>query len=87
GFAANLNTALTYLTSQLQLKKRNYPIYDLWWDTYNIYLQNDQWRERAKKVLSSLNYENRTANLNDQVSTELYGDQIQASVSRMELFH
>ena len=39
------------------------------------------------KVLSSLNYENRTLQLGEDVSKELYGDHIQASVSRMELFH
>ncbi len=26
------------LTSQLQLKKRNYPIFDFWWDVYNWYI-------------------------------------------------
>ncbi|KAF0818045.1 MULTISPECIES: helicase-exonuclease AddAB subunit AddB [unclassified Cytobacillus] len=86
-YADNLNTALSYLTSQLQLKKRSYPIYDLWWDVYNFYLKNEQWRRPALKVLSSLNYENRTLQLGGEVSKELYGDHIQASVSRMELFH
>lgn len=86
-YADNLNTALSYLTSQLQLKKRNYPIYDLWWDVYNFYLKNEQWRRPALKVLSSLNYENRTQQLGQDISKELYGDHIQASVSRMELFH
>lgn len=86
-YAANLNTTLSYLTSQLQLKKRNYPIYDFWWDIYNYYLQNENWRSPARKVLSSLNYENRTKQLGEKVSKDLYGDHIQASVSRMELFH
>ncbi|EFV78917.1 helicase-exonuclease AddAB subunit AddB [Cytobacillus pseudoceanisediminis] len=86
-YADNLNTALSYLTSQLQLKKRSYPIYDLWWDVYNCYLNNEQWRRPALKVLSSLNYENRTLQLGADISKELYGDHIQASVSRMELFH
>jgi ATP-dependent helicase/nuclease subunit B len=86
-YADNVNTALSYLTSQLQLKKRNYPIYDLWWDVYNFYLENKQWRRQALKVLSSLNYENRTQQLGEDISKELYGDHIQASVSRMELFH
>ncbi|KON89492.1 ATP-dependent helicase [Sporosarcina globispora] len=86
-YADNLNTALSYLTSQLQLKKRNYPIYDLWWDVYNFYLKNEKWSRPVLKVLSSLNYENRTIQLGEDTSKELYGDHIQASVSRMELFH
>ncbi|MFE8696318.1 helicase-exonuclease AddAB subunit AddB [Cytobacillus sp. FJAT-53684] len=85
-YAASMNTALSYLTSQLQLKKRNYPIFDFWWDIYNFYLKNESWRGQAQKVLSSLNYENHTEQLNEDTSKELYGDHIQASVSRMELF-
>ncbi|MBY0121078.1 helicase-exonuclease AddAB subunit AddB [Bacillus sp. S/N-304-OC-R1] len=86
-YASNLNTTLAYLTSQLQLKKRSYPIYDFWWDIYNYYLQHDSWRRQALKVLSSLNFENETKQLKEDISRELYGDVIQASVSRMELFH
>ncbi|MED3572442.1 helicase-exonuclease AddAB subunit AddB [Cytobacillus praedii] len=85
-YASNKNTALSYLTSQLQLKKRNYPIYDFWWDIYNYYLKNDSLRRSALKVLSSLYYENRTSQLDEKTSMDLYGDHIQASVSRMELF-
>ena len=86
-YVSNLETAMAFLASQLQLKKRNYPIYDFWWDVYNFYLKNDTWKQAALKVLSSLNYENRTEKLDGQLSKELYGDTIQASVSRMELFH
>ncbi|WP_102271874.1 helicase-exonuclease AddAB subunit AddB [Cytobacillus massiliigabonensis] len=85
-YASNKNTALSYLTSQLQLKKRNYPIFDFWWDIYNYYLKNESLRSPALKVLSSLNYENRTSHLDEKTSKDLYGDHIQASVSRMELF-
>jgi ATP-dependent helicase/nuclease subunit B len=86
-YVSNENTTLAYLTGQLQLKKRNYPVYDLWWDVYNYYMDSEQWRPIARKVLSSLFYENKTTKLSEQVSAELYGDHIQASVSRMELFH
>ncbi len=86
-YVDNPKTSLAFLTSQLQLKKRNYPIYDFWWDIYNFYLQNDQWRSGALKVFSSLHYENRTARLGEETSSDLYGENIQASVSRMELFH
>ncbi|UII56938.1 helicase-exonuclease AddAB subunit AddB [Cytobacillus spongiae] len=86
-YAVNEKTALAYLTAQLQLKKRNYPVYDFWWDVYNYYMDHEKWKAPAKKVLSSLNYENRTKPLTEKTSQELYGDLIQASVSRMELFH
>ncbi len=85
-FVTNHKTTLSYLTSQLQLKKRNYPISDLWWDVYNLYI-NGEWRERAEKVFSSLFYTNKTVQLSKETADELYGDTIQASVSRMELYN
>jgi ATP-dependent helicase/nuclease subunit B len=86
-YAASENVALSYLTSQLQLKKRNYPVYDFWWDVYDYYMKNHRWGDTARKVLSSLFYENRTKQLSESVTKELYGEQIEGSVSRMELFN
>lgn len=86
-FISNEHTSLSYLTAGLQLKKRNYPLYDLWWDVYNHYLHSPLWSEKAKKVLSSLHYKNETIQLTEDTSKELYGDSIQASVSRMEMYH
>lgn len=86
-YAAGENVALSYLTSQLQLKKRNYPVFDFWWDVYDYYIKDHRWADTARKVLSSLFYENRTKQLSESVSKELYGEQIEASVSRMELFN
>ena len=86
-YAAGENVALSYLTSQLQLKKRNYPVYDFWWDIYDYYIKDHRWADTARNVLSSLFYENRTKQLSEAVSQELYGEQIEASVSRMELFN
>ena len=33
------NRSLSYLTSQLQMKKRRYPVADFWWDVYNWYVE------------------------------------------------
>lgn len=86
-YTSGENTALSYLAAQLQLKKRHYPVYDFWWDVYDYYMKNPRWRESARKVLSSLFYENTTKQLSEQISQELYGEEIEASVSRMELFN
>ena len=85
-FVTNYKTTLSYLTSQLQLKNRNYPISDLWWDVYNFYI-NGEWKGRAEKVFSSLFYTNQAVQLSKETADELYGDTIQASVSRMELYN
>ncbi|WP_160724643.1 helicase-exonuclease AddAB subunit AddB [Bacillus sp. USDA818B3_A] len=86
GFVSNFTTTLSYLNSMLQLKKRNYPIADLWWDVYNYYLTSP-WKNKAQKVFSSLFYTNETVQLSPEVADALYGDVIQASVSRMELYN
>lgn len=86
-YTSGENTALSYLAAQLQLKKRNYPIYDFWWDVYDYYMENPRWREITNKVLSSLFYENKTKQLSTETTKELYGEEIEASVSRMELFN
>ncbi|MCL6570435.1 MAG: helicase-exonuclease AddAB subunit AddB [Bacillus sp. (in: Bacteria)] len=85
-FVTNFTTTLSYLNGQLQLKKRNYPISNQWWDVYNYYLEST-WKKKAQKVFSSLFYSNQTVQLSKQTADELYGETIQASVSRMELFN
>ncbi|RDU35519.1 helicase-exonuclease AddAB subunit AddB [Neobacillus piezotolerans] len=86
-FVSSKETALAYLTSQLQLKQRNYPIYTFWWDVYNYFAENPRLRGKARTVLSSLFYTNRTVKLPSSLAAELYGEDIQGSVSRMELFN
>ena len=85
-YISHSNRSLSYLTSQLQMKKRKYPVADFWWDVYNWYVEGAN-RKSALRVLSSLHYKNAVKQLSEDLSQELYGDTIQASVSRMELFH
>ena len=85
-YISHSNRSLSYLTSQLQMKKRQYPVADFWWDVYNWYVEGAN-RTSALRVLSSLHYSNAVKQLSEDLSQELYGDTIQASVSRMELFH
>ncbi|PLT27708.1 helicase-exonuclease AddAB subunit AddB [Peribacillus deserti] len=87
GFAVNYDTALSYLASQLQLKKRNYPIHPMWWDVYNAFMERPDLKRDVSLVLSSLFYKNKTRKLSSGTSKMLYGETIQASVSRMEMFN
>ncbi|WP_040204485.1 helicase-exonuclease AddAB subunit AddB [Neobacillus jeddahensis] len=85
-FVSNYTSTLSYLNGQLQWKKRKYPISNLWWDVYNYYLESP-WKSKAEKVFSSLFYSNTVVQLSKEVADELYGETIQASVSRMELYN
>ncbi|MFD3447295.1 helicase-exonuclease AddAB subunit AddB [Microbacteriaceae bacterium 4G12] len=80
--------SLSYLTQQLQNWKR-YGFagnMSFWWDVYNFYVTSPKWKEKSRRVLSSLFYRNEAKKLTRNVSRELYGDKIKGSVSRMELF-
>lgn len=77
---------LGLLTSQLQMYKRGYPLSNVWWDAYNSYFEDSKESEAAKQVLSSLYYENKTKPLQETTAKNLFGENIHASVSRMEKF-
>lgn len=86
-YIANDTVALTYLTSQFQLRKRHQPIAEIWWDVYNYLVEKPNLRKKTEKVLSSLFFENKSKKLNEKITKELYGDTIETSVSRMEMFN
>ncbi|MGE8205175.1 helicase-exonuclease AddAB subunit AddB [Heyndrickxia sp. NPDC080065] len=86
-YISHPNRSIAYLTSQLQLKMHGYPMHDIWWDVYNYYLENPLQKHRVLHVLSSLFYKNHAKKLSEDISKDLYGETILASVSRMELFH
>ncbi len=85
-FVTHPHATLTYLVAQLQAWKRNYPIHPIWWDVYNFYADDEKWRSIARNVLASLFYENVAQPLKKDITKQLYGKKIQASVSRMEQF-
>lgn len=86
-FPVNVDVALSYLAAQLQLKKRNYPIHDLWWDVYNTLMNDESVKQETTRILSSLFYENKAKKLSAETTKQLYGEDILASVSRMEMFN
>jgi len=85
-YLVNEDVALTNLTNQLSAYKKRYPIDAIWWDSYNFWMDHPQ-KYVATKVLSSLFYENKAAKLSDTTVKGLYGNTIQASISRMERFN
>ncbi len=86
-YVVQTRATLSFLASQLQQKKRNYPVSPVWWDVYNEYVKDGPVKDQAAFVLSALSYQNKAKKIPDQKAIELYGDTIQGSVSRMELFN
>lgn len=85
-FIVSPNVSLSMLTSQMQNFKKKYPIHDIWWDVYNYFIEHPDWKDPSKKILRSLFYKNEEKPLSKEISRKLYGEHIQGSVSRMELF-
>lgn len=85
-FLVNPREALTYVTAELQRFKRQEPIDPIWWDAYNLLISGDN-KEHVERVLTSLFFENKAVPLRPETVNELYGEVLQGSISRMELFN
>ncbi|MBC6316865.1 helicase-exonuclease AddAB subunit AddB [Listeria grandensis] len=80
-------SAIALLTAQMQYKKKGYPMSSVWWDAYDFFQSNNKWRSPALRILESLFYQNKAKNISEEASTSLFGENIHASVSRMERFY
>jgi len=78
---------LGHVAAHIRRWQKGYPVSEYWWATYNWFIQSEEWREQTIRVLSSRSYANREERLPEETSQELYGTDIQTSVSRMELFN
>ncbi|SDI27006.1 helicase-exonuclease AddAB subunit AddB [Natribacillus halophilus] len=78
--------AMEELAMQLQQWQSGEDIPTVWWDVYHWFIEKPEWHDRLRTALGSLFYRNRAAPLEKETTSSLYGDEIQTSVSRMELF-
>lgn len=78
--------SLSHLIIQLRKWKQGAEIPQLWWDVYNWYIREPEWKGPLDMLLRSLFYRNDTRQLEPQTSRRLYGAKIRTSVSRMERF-
>lgn len=59
---------------------------DLWWETYNWYAEQPEWQMKLQSLVQALQYTNKENGLNSKTSKLLYGQNLRASVSRMEKY-
>ncbi|GIO34155.1 MULTISPECIES: helicase-exonuclease AddAB subunit AddB [Paenibacillus] len=77
---------LKHLIVQLRRWRQGMRMPELWWDVYNWYLRDPQWRGPLDMLLRSLFYRNGAKALTAGTSRKLYGSKVRTSVSRMERF-
>ncbi|WP_026676171.1 helicase-exonuclease AddAB subunit AddB [Fictibacillus gelatini] len=85
-FIQHPGKSLSYLNGQLREWKKGYAISTVWWDVYNWAAKRKEWKQLGEKVIGGLFYQNKERRLPSGLTKELYGEQITASISRMELF-
>ncbi|WP_088042483.1 helicase-exonuclease AddAB subunit AddB [Bacillus sp. EAC] len=88
-YLTNHGTAISHLVSQVQIwssQDREVNM-DIWWTVYNLLREDGDFKDKLYKVLNSVMYNNIAKPLGEDLSTELYGEELKGSVSRIELFH
>ncbi|WP_409341355.1 helicase-exonuclease AddAB subunit AddB [Paenibacillus sp. MBLB4367] len=85
-FVAHPERALSHLLVQLKHAMRGVPIEGLWWNLYNWFIRQPEWRTRLSGLVGALYYTNEERPITLETSRLLYGSHLRASVSRMERF-
>lgn len=88
-YITNSETAISSLVSQLQTwsSQEVETNMSLWWTLYNFLREDSGTKDHLYKVIGSVMYNNIANELGEDLSTELYGEELNGSVSRIELFH
>src|SRR5699024_5780897 len=84
-FVTTPKKTLSALTSQLAKYQRSYPIDSIWWSALNWFLARKDQIPLIDNVLQSLFYQNKPVDLAAETAEKIYQNEIQASVSRMEM--
>src|SRR5699024_6953955 len=86
-FVTTPKKTLSALTSQLAKYQRAYPIDSIWWSTLNWFITRKDQDPMIEMILQSLFYRNKPVNLKTETAERVFENKIQASVSRMEMYH
>ncbi len=86
-FVTTPKKTLSALTSQLAKYQRAYPIDPIWWSTLNWFIERKNQNPMIEMILQSLFYQNKPVNLKAETAEKVFENKIQASVSRMEMYH
>ncbi|UOQ50585.1 helicase-exonuclease AddAB subunit AddB [Gracilibacillus caseinilyticus] len=86
-FVTTPNKTRGALTAQLARKLRGYPIESIWESVLNWFIEHSVKQQIHQQVLKSLFYQNKPVDLEKDTVQALYEKEINASVSRLEMYH
>lgn len=78
--------AISYLAVRMKHWMLGGRMADLWWETYNWYAEQPVWQMKLQSLVQALQYTNKENGLSSKTSKLLYGQNLRASVSRMEKY-
>ena len=61
-------------------------IEEKWFEVYNYYANNDEWKEKLENSLKALNFNIEPDKIDKNIVQKLYGDTLKTSVSRLEQY-
>lgn len=79
--------ALAFLMMQLKRAETAEDLADEWLALKAFYEQQDEWRDTLETVMRPLTKKNEAEPLREEITEGLYGEQLNASVSRIEKFY
>ncbi len=58
----------------------------IWFNIYNIYIENSKWKDKLEMAIKALNYDNTPEKITKENIDKLYGDTLKTSVSKLEQY-
>ena len=83
-----INKKITYeeLLEQIYKLKKKEKIEELWYEVYNWYQENVEWKDRLQEDMLGIEYTNIPKNIMKKNIERLYGNVLNTSVSRLEQY-
>ena len=83
-----VNKVVTYeeLIENIAKLKSGEEIDDLWYEIYNYYKSQNDWKEKLYEDLEGLKYTNLPSSINKENVDKLYGNKLNTSVSQLERY-
>lgn len=82
----NVNATFNELLLKIREKTNKEKIEDIWYDVYNWYNTQDEWKEKLQKNMKALKYKNNAENIKEENIKNLYGKTLKTSISKMEQY-
>lgn len=80
------NTTFDELLNKLGEYRDTGEIDDKWVEVYNYYRNNSAWKYKLEKAMEALVYNNKPEKINQKNISEMYGNTLRTSVSRLEQY-